>query len=69
NNSTLLHYGIIEHSYPTNEMPLDNLHKINDEWRLHINVKCRVLNVKKILEKLGISEMGKLLSIYSTRIL
>ena len=66
--SMFLHYGVIEDSYPTHEMPLDNLHKINDEWRLHVNVKCWVLNVQKILKKLGIFEISKLLSIYSTRI-
>ena len=50
-------------------MPLDNLLKINDICILHVNVKCRVLNVKEVLEKLGLSELGKLLSIYSSRML
>ena len=33
----------------------DNLDKFKYKWRLHLKVKCKVLNIENMLEKLGLS--------------
>lgn len=65
-NSTVLHSGLMGDCYPTYQMPLDNLHKSNYRRRFHINVKCKMWNAKNILGKVGLSELGTLLSLYTS---
>ena len=39
-----------------------NFHKIKCKWIFNLNIKCEVQNFYKILEKLGLSEFGDLLT-------
>ena len=35
---------------------LDNVHIVKYKWRLYVKVKYKLINIEKILEKLGLSE-------------
>ena len=39
-----------------------NFHKIKYKWIFNLNIKCEVQNFYKILEKIGLSEFGDLLT-------
>ena len=39
---------------------MDNLHKFKYKFRLYLKLKCKVLDIEKILENLGFSEFGNL---------